>query len=265
MNTPLVVILDLDQTIVGSASPIVAYWAICRELNKLEDTNIYCPKEEIIKSLNKGFLRPHLKTFVDKIKNQFENVEFFVYTASRDPYATELIGYIEEITDISFNRPVFSRNKYCIFGYKLLSLILPDIHALLSPKYDNISQEMLYNNTVVIDDNINAYDEHNDLPKIIQSPRYEYICFIDILDKIPNDIANKHYRVIAQTITGTTHIPFTEDDLSSFEKFKSKWDKLMYNARNNFKNPSLQLQNSKHEDYWKTFDVAEIHNVLNRI
>jgi hypothetical protein len=262
MTTPLVIVMDLDETIVGHVSPLVVYWLICTELNKLEDTDIYDPREEIIKCLKDGLLRPHLKEFMDKVRDKFGYVEFFIYTASQDPWTTLLVECIEEIANVSFNRPIFSRDKYCILNYKVLSIIMPYIHNTLSEKYDGVSKEMLYNNLVVIDDKKDCYDDDEDVNKIIVCRKYNYISFVDVLDKIPNEIAERHFGMFCEHIKKFMGVSFTKAEYTIFESFEYKWKQMMNNVKVNGKREDFQIE---YQDYWKHFDVYKIQDVLCKV
>ena len=104
-ETPIVILLDLDNTIQGDISHQL------QEYNLLELMRNNVPgcsklrqnKKDVMNDMRKGLLRPYFKRFIIKMKQRFPNVEFFVYTASESNWAHYIIKIIEQTLELNLN------------------------------------------------------------------------------------------------------------------------------------------------------------------
>jgi hypothetical protein len=179
---PLVIIIDLDGTIIGDITPQIMSYELAKAL-KTANVKYTFDVSEFKAKLKHGLVRPHFETFIKALTNRIPNVEFFVYTASEKSWAEFVIKNIEHTMDIKFNRPIFARN-FCINQdrqYKKgLQFIFPSLLKCLKKKYGVMfSRKDLANNILIIDNN-NVYQsqEHKNL---IVCPSYNY--------RVPENIA----------------------------------------------------------------------------
>lgn len=92
---PLVVVLDLDGTIIGDITPQIVSWEICNDIKSSGGGNFYKPKDLYAK-LQGGIIRPYFAEFIKSLKKNIPNIEFFIFTASEKKWAMNIIGYIEK-------------------------------------------------------------------------------------------------------------------------------------------------------------------------
>ena len=96
---PIVVLLDLDKTLIGDVSPQVEEYSIINninvELQTLGQKKIPYNKKKLENELRNGIIRPYLQKFINLLKT-YENVEVFIYTASDDKWAKTIIPVIDK-------------------------------------------------------------------------------------------------------------------------------------------------------------------------
>ena len=126
-----------------------------------------------------------------KLKEMFPTVECFVYSLGNKEYVAKFINYIEQITDVQFQRPLLARDESVIdetYNYKKsVKMNFPTIINALSDRYpalkDSKVQDYVLNNRFAFIDNS---DVVWDIPeKWIAVSTYAYEPVIDIAESIP--------------------------------------------------------------------------------
>lgn len=158
---PLVIVLDLDGTIIGDITPQIAVYDIANEV-RLNGGKIGYGFKDLEQKLVNGIVRPYFSEFVRKLKANVPQAEIFVYTASEKKWANYIIKQIERACKVKFNRPIFTRsecvNKGGEYKKSLLS-IKPAILKTLKKKY-NISDVADLDDQVMAVDNMDVYNPH---------------------------------------------------------------------------------------------------------
>lgn len=198
---PIVVLLDIDGTIIGDITTQVLEWEITSELNpgKLKQLKI-----KIKEHLQGGLVRPHFADFITSIKARHDNVEFFVYTASDDKWANFLIPCIEQALSISISRPIFSR-KHCIMNsgtlYKSFSKVAPLIHTKLKKKYGNLQVKHILKNMMIIDNNNVLIDNRK---FCIHCSTYEWLDVYDVCRLL--EIKQNNFELLGRALKRYSYI-----------------------------------------------------------
>ena len=166
---PLIFIIDIDGTMIGDIKPQVMMYEMNIALKRVDKKiNVFNVKE-FQNKLRSGIIRPYFSKFIKKIKENYDNVEFFIYTASEKQWATFLIPHIEKTLNIKINRPIFTRQHCTIVNnsvQKSIKKIKPEIIKSLKKKYGNIKN---LDDKCLIIDNIAVYESNlpENLPAIL--------------------------------------------------------------------------------------------------
>ena len=199
-KAPIVIVLDIDGTIVGDVTYQVCEWEL---LHHLQPSRLKQFKQTLMRDLGNGLIRPHFADFATSLKSYHEHVELFIYTASDDKWAQFLVPCIEQVTGITFNKPIFSR-KHCIPSSgsinKSLNDIAKTIHGRLKKKYGQYMppQKMLLKNMCIIDNNNVLTDAHH---KCVLCPTYSYIHPYDVLKHLEEDLIEKEHKFVAKLLS----------------------------------------------------------------
>ena len=255
-----IVILDLDLTLIGVGTVALCYYLICHDMDVENKTKSFTEqaKHDIVGALRNGLCRPFLDIFIRNMQEAYPDVEFFVYTASKDPWATLMVECVEECYGIKFNRPIFSRTQHTIFGIKVLALIIDDIQTVLQLKHkQHVSIDCVYNQIIVIDDNIRAFDDENDIRRVIVCPKYDKFAMMDIPSLLPSDIVQSHVCTIIKRINETMYLNM--DQNMTWTAFIQEWQKLVLRST---KNAPKYPPEQDAIMYWKSFDVTQIQAKL---
>ena len=119
---PLVVLLDLDGTLVGKVGSILCEYEIGRWLASLGKEGARratssgraaagvskALRDSIVRRMCWGIIRPHVHEFCRSLP---PGVELFVYTASDDGWANFVVPCVEAALNVKFNRPIFARSS----------------------------------------------------------------------------------------------------------------------------------------------------------
>ncbi len=127
---PFIIVLDIDQTIIGTVNQL------CKEREVLEYIYNLCKKNrlkkcikqnniDMQKELRDGLLRPYINEFLNFCNKKFKNVEIFFYTNSSYNYTnTFLATNIKKVLKFKVNKPYFTReNSMTINGIVKKSLV----------------------------------------------------------------------------------------------------------------------------------------------
>ena len=114
---PMVLLIDLDNTIIGNITPQINEYYLIKDINKklkkINKNQIRYNTKLLHEELEKYIIRPKFSKFVRNI-NKYDNIELFIYTASENSWANYIIKQIEKVINYKFNRPIFTRNNLVI-------------------------------------------------------------------------------------------------------------------------------------------------------
>jgi hypothetical protein len=251
---PIVVLLDLDKTLIGDVSPQVEEYSIINninvELQTLGQKKIPYNKKKLENELRNGIIRPYLQKFINLLKT-YENVEVFIYTASDDKWAKTIIPVIEKILNYKFNKPLLTRNNIIVKNNQLrksIKVIKPLIFKSLKNKYnmddvDNLKYIMLF------DDTKNVLLENS---KQIKVKPYNYMNQTDYLSNMNKNVIRRFYPVI-EHILNLKHSPDINGFYSRYYNFLRI--RYLYVENNNKKYVN--------DNVWNIYYKAFKHNITN--
>lgn len=182
-SKPLVLIIDLDGTIIGDISPQIARY----EIHALFHKKPSCQIPLLFGEFEKGLLRENFKSFLHELKKVYgKNLEIFIYTASEKKWGAFILRVIEKFIAHDFNRPFFTR-EHCIMKdtkwTKSISKILPTIFKKIKHKYPLLTLNELKEQTMFIDNNKTIKDDH-EKQKLLKCPTYGYFQPCDALNGV---------------------------------------------------------------------------------
>ncbi len=194
---PLVILLDIDGTLIGDITPQVILYELSNKLKgiiRFQNIN-----KNIQEKLINGVVRPQFKHFFTDLSSY--GVEFFIYTASEKKWAEYIVKQIETVYNIKFNRPLFTRNNCEIINKeykKNIAKVKPAIYKCLKKKYTSLKIEDLKNKIMAIDNNkvYNIYESKH----LLHCSTYNYFLPENIMINIPKHIFDKHTSLINNVI-----------------------------------------------------------------
>lgn len=192
-TTPLVILLDIDGTLIGDISPQVVMYELKKRI-KLPYNS-----KNLHDQLNNGIIRPNFKAFFDDLKGY--GVEFFIYTASEKRWAENIVKNIEATTGVKFNRPLFTRNNcHLVNGEykKSISHVLPSVLKCLKKKYNNLTASSLKNMVMAIDNN-NVYNS-NERKNLVLCDTYNYSTPENIPSYVNKALFDQHSSPIMSVV-----------------------------------------------------------------
>jgi hypothetical protein len=147
---PLVLLVDLDGTVLGDVTPHVLHFTIDTELTHRRHNTSW-----LALALRGGLLRPGFANFVRGVAAQSgHKVELFIYTASTPQWAKVVVGAIEAEVGLRFNRPLLTRDD-CLEGtsgpLKSLALVRTKILRSLHKRYPQFTDVQLRDRLMLID------------------------------------------------------------------------------------------------------------------
>jgi hypothetical protein len=242
-SIPLIVLIDLDGTIVGDIGPQLCEWEI---LHAFEQKKLRQYRENLRTQLLNGVIRPHLTDFLDLMKHKYHNVEFYVYTASEQKWANYLIGTIEQVINMKFNRPIFCRH-HCILqknSYKKSpKSLLPMIYRKLREQYNLESYKQFEHNVVMIDNN-NVLLKNED-KRLILCSTYDYAQVYDVCRLLDESTMRNRYLDIVKILERYAMFPIIQNHNNySYEVFRALF---FENIASMIK---VQVRNSYNDTFW---------------
>lgn len=207
---PLVIVLDLDGTVIGDITPQLATYEYVKEV-KAAGASCEYRFRDMAQKLKAGILRPGFAALLE-LQKRVPGVELFVYTASEEQWAKFIIAQVEKVCSFKFNRPLFTR-KHCFKvrdAYtKSLRHIRPAIFRALKAKYGLQSVRDLDNRVISVD-NMDVY-EGSECALQVVCPTYEF----RYPENLPANITCAEYASHRQGIADIAHhyygIPHTAD------------------------------------------------------
>jgi hypothetical protein len=221
-QTPTLIIIDLDGTIIGDITPQIISFELVKTLRRSSLKYPFDVKD-FKQKLKSGLLRPHFESFIKGLNSTVPNVEFFVYTASEKIWAEFVIKNIESIIGFKFNRPIFSRN-FCVSQdreyRKANQYVMPSISKCLKKKYGKVfDKKDLAKNMLIIDNN-NVYHLH-DQRNLLICPTYNYRVPENVAGNIKQELFKANSGVINNILRKYVPISNTHDYISFQKEFYS--------------------------------------------
>lgn len=182
--TPLVLLIDMDGTIIGDASPLACMHELQANVNARQKYLESYPFQQ-------SLIRPHVESFIKFARHEYD-CEVFIYTAADENWAAKVIHRVENEIGFKFNRPILSR-KDCVLVNnvyrKSINHVSSRIRAVLKRR-----QKILIESNIVLIDNNDVIFPTGDYRQII-CPTYDARIGMDVLKKI--DIAEIHANMSA--------------------------------------------------------------------
>lgn len=271
-TTPLIIVIDLDGTIIGDITPQIMTFDLVKNF-KVAGHKFTHDITDFRYKLKSGLVRPYFETFVTSLSKSIP-VEFFIYTASEKTWAELVIRNIEHTHNIKINRPIFAR-QYCIYSdkdreyKKSLSLIRPSIIKFLKKKYHVAFTKHDLQKNIMIVDNSNVYHP-NDQKHLLLCPTYNY----RVPENIITSIREEQYKKYHMLINNTLNKYFTVSHSSNYITFQKDFYKyylsfLETQLTNNFKHSQdrfwLHLRDLVISNHIRKFDETSIRYISSRI
>lgn len=187
-----ILLLDLDQTIVGDVSFLAYEYYLIQQLRS-KGEKVKIDKQRVSEDI-KNHIRPYVKQFLDIIS---PHALIFIYTASNNEWAQFVVPYVEKYLDHKFERPIFTRKDTINEGSsysKRLGKVQGKMTTALSRK--GVPKRVLHN-CIFIDDNPQLI---LDKERVIPATSYTYYEPFDILRNVPKDIIIKHQSTIVELL-----------------------------------------------------------------
>lgn len=183
MVKPLVLLFDLDGTIIGDIQWLCLEYQALRHHNKhhAPSQKIRYQTSMLYRDLQQGMIRPYFRTFFKKLQKHFSNVECFIYTASDQKWAEYIIPRIEHVLGIRFQRPLFTRRHCTLLPtgryVKSIDTVKPLVYKALAKPY-GLRHLSELNSIILIDNQPNNLKEGKGQ---VLCPTYDFQQPVDIL------------------------------------------------------------------------------------
>jgi len=242
-----VFIIDLDGTIIGDCVYQCELYKIYLILRKL---GIKIKINEILEDCYKEktkLMRPYFPYFIEKIRKNYPDSHFYIYTASEKKWGSKEIEVIEKNLNFKFNRPLFTRNECTIIqsGSKIeYRKSIEIIKRKIKVKDPEI---------IIIDDK-DVYTDNNH--RLINCSCYNYKYFCNYWDYIPIEkIKNKVFLNYLTTLIDSKRLNPSYSQVTM--KNKVEYYQWLYNK-------CLELnrynRNYKNDDFWLKLTNIMIDN-----
>jgi hypothetical protein len=221
---PLVVLLDLDGTLVGSVTSILCeHMLLLKTLDRpLVPDRAW--KESVASRLRYGIIRPHVLKFCREIG---PGVELFVYTASEQSWASAIIPCVESALGVRFNRPLFTRAQ-CTPApdlKKSFGRVLPSVLRSLKKKWPAATLANMRDRVVLVDNTPTVMESHADSERMIVCPTYVYNYMYDVLRLVPVDVLHSSFSKLIPVLVRFGLFPSTTEGdaavVGSYHQFAS--------------------------------------------
>lgn len=112
---PILVVLDLDQTMIGNAEYVTDTWEVEENYSRLcrSEPTLECSSFDsnrfLDDMLRRGLLRPHLERAL-KAAQKVQGLNIFVFSAGRKDYVEKVVAGIERVAGVKFARPILAHN-----------------------------------------------------------------------------------------------------------------------------------------------------------
>ena len=197
MSSPYIIVFDVDGTLIGDIRPQLVLYEMYSAFKKKDSkvANSFLKASEFRNSLARGIIRPHVGKFIKKMQQTYEDVEFYIYTASEKKWAQFLIPHLEKCLNIKFKRPLLTRDN-CIWHNN-------DLHKKINIIYDCISKKRKTSNfedkILIIDNNENVYG--SDQKHVLLCNTYDMCKLENMMCYIDEPIYLKHRDIIIDVLS----------------------------------------------------------------
>jgi hypothetical protein len=249
MNIPLILILDIDETILGDNMQTIEYEYLI--LKQYDDKKLLSMFDIFFKSFlqEKDVFRPYFIDFINFMNKKYKNLEIFLYTNS----TYNRIFLLEQILRNKFKfRKIYTRRDSILLQKNILN-IFEDICKILNINIE-MQKEILKNNIIFIDDVPDILGDYTN--KQIVCTEYHYYDYYDLqerflqtynIDITKNEKLKKLFNL---------HNRFYYDKLSVDIEYN---DLYLYNLR------KLMIQRKniilKNDDFFlKLIEIIKKHN-----
>ena len=194
---PIILLLDLDNTIIGDIGPQIDEYFLIKSINnklkKINKKQIRYNTKLLDDELKKYIIRPKFDKFLRNI-NKYDNIELFIYTASEKKWANYIINRIEKIYKYKFNKPIFTRDNLVINDKDQYKKSITKVKPLIIRTLRKKNKYNINNIYIALIDNLkNILVEKKYL---IKCPEFDYRHQIDYIRMIPQNILKEHYIII---------------------------------------------------------------------
>lgn len=213
-ETPLVLFLDLDGTVIGD---------VMHMLVEKEVVTAFCQgpaafkamKASHVSRMRYGVIRPRLDAFLRKVelcnKSKEHCVEIFIYTASEHTWALYITAVIEAAVGFTFNKPIFTR-KHCHplddgTFYKTLAPLLPLVVSSLRRKGYTLTIPSLEGRIALVDNTPSVIRTHVDRVRLIGCPTYNFVLAFDVIRLLDVDVLQVKYQQVARLLASLGMYP----------------------------------------------------------
>ena len=106
------IIFDLEGILIGNIYYLKSYKYLIETIidnckhKKLDNELCHIKKDLWKKNISPHFFRPFLKDFLNKYKSKYD---FYIFTSLNKEIALDLIEIIEDFANVSFKKPIFTR------------------------------------------------------------------------------------------------------------------------------------------------------------
>lgn len=233
MPLPVVIVLDVDGTIIGDITPQIMVYDIQNEVKTAGGSLSYKSKDLPLK-LKSGIIRPYFSKCVQKLKEKIPQIEFFIYTASEKQWAHNIIKQIETAAGFKFNKPYFTRNN-CITTdndiTKALKNIKPCIYKTLKKRYGLKSITDLNDRIIVVDNRNDVYANTYDAQYHIKCSTYDFKYPENIPALVTTEEYKRYWNTIGNVVEKYYGIRPTPDYLLFQEQFYNIHTKVLASSR----------------------------------
>ncbi len=189
-TTPLVLLIDMDGTIIGDATPL----ACQHEL----ECNVKSTSKRGLETypFQSSLVRPHIESFLKYVTSEC-NCVCFVYTAAELQWASKVIACFEKEVGVKFCRPIFARKDCTLVGNvyrKSIQHISPKLRAVLKKR----NQRLLEQNVVLIDNN-DVLLPDSDYRRIL-CPTYDARVPMDVLKRLEMQEIRGNVHAVARIL-----------------------------------------------------------------
>lgn len=206
-QTPLVLFLDLDGTVIGDIMHLLVEKEVVSAFSP-GPTSLKAMKASHISRMRYGVIRPRLDAFLRKVeqcnKSSGQCIELFIYTASEHTWALYICSVIEAAVGFTFNKPIFTRKNCHPLDdgtfYKTLAPLLPAVVASLRRKGYSLSVASLEGRVALVDNTPGVIRTQVDRVRLITCPTYNFVLAFDVLRLVDVDVLQEKYESVARLL-----------------------------------------------------------------
>ena len=263
MKLPLILILDIDQTIIGNSCTFEQEYYILNSI--LDDKKLLAKYNSSLDNYLKtiDFIRPHFLDFIKFMKDKYGKIEIFLYTNS----TFNRLDFLQFILSKYFKfRKIYSRRESIGNNNKGILVIYDDIIKTL--KLTKHKKEILENNIIFIDDRANVLLDYNE--KQIVCTRYNNSYSYDLQEKLLKDynidiLKDKkimdHFRYYKYYDPKSDNLNRKDLFLYNIEKLIEQRTEVILNLKDKNNDFFLRLIEVIKKEKYKLFNTETIENI----